>query len=113
MRAATLPGVVDLINPTLQALRQLGGAGTIDEIRDQVADILELSPAQLQATYTSQGKEYSRINKRIDWAKVYLGTTRYIEKLDSGQWALTDQGKRVEVVDGQEVLARARSLHRR
>ena len=84
MSKVPLPRIVDMFNPTLQALKKLGGAGTKDEIRDAVAQIMDLNTAQLQATYTRQGKEYSRINNLIDWVKVYLGTTGYIEQLGSG-----------------------------
>ena len=113
MKNESLPRVADLINPTLQALRHLGGVGSIEELQGSVAQVMELSEAQLQATYTNHGREYSRINNLIDWAKVYLGSAGYIEQLDSGQWALTEKGRLAEVVDARAIMSQARAVHNR
>ncbi|MCH7663527.1 MAG: winged helix-turn-helix domain-containing protein [Chloroflexi bacterium] len=37
-----------MMNPLLEAMRDLGGSGTIDEIADKVADVMQLSDEQLQ-----------------------------------------------------------------
>ena len=111
MKNESLPRIVDMINPTLQALRELGGGATHNEMRDAVAQIMELDAAQLQATFTRQSKEVRRIDNRLDWVKVYLGTTGYIERQDSGLWALADKGGRQVMVDAQEIIDRARAIH--
>ena len=94
----TLPKVVDMINPTLQALRRLGGEGTKDEILDQVTQIMGLSEAQIRITYTVQGTEIPRVVNRIAWAKVYLGAVGLIERLPDDVWTLTDATSEQETV---------------
>jgi restriction system protein len=42
-----IPTYDRMMNPLLQALRQLGGSGTIEEIHDEVIDILQLSDEQI------------------------------------------------------------------
>lgn len=102
-----------MINPTLSALRNLGGSANNDAIRREVAKIMELSEAQIQATFTRNGIEIRRIDNRLDWVKVYLGTTDIIERLDDGDWSLTGQGKRNHVVDAQDIISRARAIYQR
>ena len=38
----------DLLNPTLEALRKLGGSGTNKEIHDEAVEILGLTDEQVQ-----------------------------------------------------------------
>ena len=113
MTLVPLPRIVEMINPTLQALRKLGGTGTNDEIRDQVAQIMELSEAQLQVTFTRQGAEIPKILNRLAWVKVYLGTVGLIEGSTGGVWRLTAQGNLQETVDPQEIMSLARAIHKR
>ncbi len=112
MTQALLPRIVEMINPTLQAFRKLGGTGTNDEIRDQVAQIMELSEAQLQVTFTRQGAEIPKIVNRLAWVKVYLGTVGLIDCLTDDVWSLTENGRQQEVVDPQEIMSQARAIHR-
>ena len=109
----TLPKVVEMINPTLQALRRLGGKGTKDEILDQVMLSMGLSEAQLQITYTVQGTEIPKIVNRLAWVKVYLGAVGFVEGLTGGVWALTKEGFQQEVVEPQETMSRARAILKR
>ena len=94
-----LPKIVDMINPMLQALRNLGAPADNDEIRQEVASIVELNQAQLQVSFTRNGIKVRRIDNRLDWVKVYLGTTGHINRLTDGSWALTEKGKKQHVVD--------------
>lgn len=103
----TLPRVVELINPTLTVLRRLGGQGTKEEILDEITQIMGLSEAQLQSSYTVQGTEIPRIVNLIAWAKVYLGAVGLIERLSEDTWTLTEFGRQQEVVDPKETIMRA------
>lgn len=109
----TLPRVVELINPTLTVLRRLGGQGTKEEILDEITQIMGLSEAQLQSSYTVQGTEIPRIVNLIAWAKVYLGAVGLIERLSEDTWTLTEFGRQQEVVDPKETIMRARTILKR
>ncbi len=113
MTEVTLPRILDMINPMLHALRNLGGSAKNDAIRQEVAKIMELNREQLQATFTRNGMEVRRIDNRLDWVKVYLGTTGFIERRDDSCWTLTTMGKSIHVVDAQDIISRARAIHQR
>ena len=113
MKAESLPRIVDMINPMLQALRNLGNSASNEAIRQEVARIMDLSQAQIQATFTRNGIDVRRVDNRLDWVKVYLGTTGYMEKQGDSVWTLTERGIQSDVVDPQEIISRAREIHRR
>ncbi len=113
MTEVSLPRIKEMVNPMLQALRNLDGSAHNDAIRQEVATLMDLNPTQLQSTFIRNGTEVLRIDNRLDWVKVYLGTTGYIEKQGDGVWTLTERGIQSDVVDPQEIISRARETHRR
>ena len=46
-KVATIPSYDALMNPLLQALKALGGSGTIDELNTKVIELVGLSDDQL------------------------------------------------------------------
>jgi restriction system protein len=54
----------DLFNPTLKALHNLGGSGSVDEIEDQVASILELNDDQINDVHRGNT---SKLSDRLAW----------------------------------------------
>ena len=57
------PTFDQMMNPVLQALKSLGGSGTIIEIDSKVAEILDLSDQQLEIPHNSD----SRFSRRNGW----------------------------------------------
>ena len=62
----------DLFNPTLQALRQLGGSGTIQEIDDKASEILRLTDEQIQLLHNPGKGNQTEIKYRLAWARTWL-----------------------------------------
>lgn len=92
----------DLFNPTIGALHQLGGSGSIDEIEERVATILKLSDAQLNEIHRGNTSKFSY---RLAWARNYLKRYGILENSSRGVWALTEQGLKTTSVD-KEVVKR-------
>ncbi len=90
----------DLFNPTLKALQNLGGSGSIDEIEDQVANILKLSEKQVGEIHRGN---ISKLRYRLAWARNYLKRFGLLENSSRGIWALTQRGLEVDKVDQIEV----------
>lgn len=90
----------DLFNPTLQALRKLGGSGTVSEIDDTVSEILNLSDEELEDIHRDSRTKFSY---RMAWARNYLKRYDAIENSQRGVWALTDKGKSLDKVSKTEV----------
>jgi restriction system protein len=105
-----MPAYDRLFNPTLFALRELGGSGSIEEIAEQV--IKDLQPAQgvVQQSHGSGGQ--SELEYRLAWARTYLKKFGLITNSDRGVWALTETGRDVAEVDPREVVRHVQSLTR-
>ena len=93
----------DLFNPTLQALRQLGGSGTIQEIDDKASEILRLTDEQIQLLHNPGKGNQTEIKYRLAWARTWLKRYGLLENSDRGVWALRQMGRSIEMVDPKEV----------
>ncbi|WP_051296759.1 AAA family ATPase [Anaeroarcus burkinensis] len=98
------PSIKYFINPTLQALHQLGSAVTIEKLNQQTFIIMNLSQEQLDEHMNSKNGERRTVPEyRAAWARTYLGKTGYIEQND-GKWVLTERGEKTERIDDLEAL---------
>ena len=86
----------DLFNPTLTALHNLGGSGSISEIEEQVATILNLTDQQANEIHRGNT---TKLTYRLAWAKNYLKHYGLLENSSRGIWALTEEGLKTKVVD--------------
>lgn len=86
----------DLFNPTLKALHNLGGSGSIGEIEDEVASILNLSDEQVNEIHRGNT---TKLTYRLAWAKNYLKHYGLLENSSRGVWSLTEEGIKTNSVD--------------
>lgn len=90
----------DLFNPTLQALHNLGGSGSVDEVEDEVAKILNLTEDEVNALYKGTTTSFSY---RLGWTRNYLKGFGLLENSSRGVWALTGAGLKTKEVNKTEV----------
>jgi restriction system protein len=90
----------DLFNPTLQALKRLGGSGSVSEIEEAVIQVLGISN---EAANEIQSGNRTKLSYRLAWARTYLKNHGIIANSSRGVWALTEMGKAVEEVKKIEV----------
>jgi restriction system protein len=90
----------DLFNPTLKALKNLGGSGAISEIEEQVIEILQLSDDEVNEIHR---ESTTKLSYRLAWARNYLKRFGLIENSARGVWALTTTGQKTSEVDQNEV----------
>jgi restriction system protein len=102
----TLPRWKDLLWPTLEAVKALGGSGTNQEIESKVADLAKLSEEQQVVPHG--GGRLSEINYRLAWCRTYLKGVGYLTQSGRGIWAITDLGKTKTKAD----MAAVESLYR-
>jgi len=93
-----IPKYDDFFKPTFQALKELGGSGTVQEIFDKVCELENFSEEQ-QAILHKDGRPQSEIDYRMGWARYYLKKYGAIENIGRGVWALTSKGKELEDID--------------
>jgi len=85
-----VPKVQELIAPTVEALRNLGGSGTLQEINDEVATLLALDE---NIQDLSMGDSHDTwFGYRCRWARTYLKWMDLVENSERGVWALTPTG---------------------
>lgn len=90
----------DLFNPTLKALKKLGGSGSISEIEEEVAQLLNLSE---EATSEIHRESTTKLTYRLAWARNYLKRYGLLENSKRGVWALTEEGQKTQEVNQQKV----------
>ena len=100
----------ELINPTFQALKQLGGSGTNQEIHDETVAILGLSDEQIAAPHKPGQSSPTRIAYRLGWVKTWLKHYGVIENSKRGVWALTARGQTKDKLDGKQVVLEVNAM---
>jgi len=94
----------DLMNPVLQALKSLGGSGTIEEINTKVAEIARIPSEQLEILHNPEKGGITEIEYRLMWTRTYLKIYGVIENSVRGVWSLTEKGSQVQKVDEKDVV---------
>ena len=103
---SSVPKTKDLLNPTLEAIRGLGGSGSNEEIRKKVIELLAVPDEALDVLHGSGNT--SEFDYRLAWAKTYLKKVGLINNSRRGVWSLTPDGMGTDRVDPENVYKRGR-----
>jgi restriction system protein len=98
-----------MYNPLLQALRELGGSASVDEMEEKVAELLGLSEEDVSEIHR---KSTTKLRYRLAWTRNYLKRFGLLENSSRGVWALTATGKHLHKVDKDDVNRVVKSLDR-
>ena len=96
-----VPTFDELMLPTFQALKRLGGSASIDELVPEIVRLLELPQEVADVPHGSTGR--TELEYRSAWARTYLRKAGFIENSERGIWALTPAGSKSESVDGRKI----------
>lgn len=96
-----VPKFDELMNPTLQALKRLGGSASIDELVPEIVKFLNLPQEVAELPHGSTGR--TELEYRAAWARTYLRNAGYLDNSERGVWALTPKGTQTESVDGRQI----------
>ena len=99
--ANQIPPYSDLFNPTMAAIRAMGGSATIAEIEIQVIKDLDLSDAAVQEL---SGNGQTVLYRRLAWARDRLKINGLIDLSSRGVWSFTPKGTTTKTVDPNEVI---------
>jgi restriction system protein len=97
----SVPTFDDLMNPTIQALKRLGGSASIDELVPEMVRMLSVPKEIAEVPHGNSGR--TELEYRAAWARTYLRKAGLLENSERGIWALTPQGTQVESVDGRQI----------
>ena len=114
MSKVRVPTFDTFMNPLIQALKELGGSGTIEEIASKTAEIVDLSDEQLDQLHNPERGSQTEFEYRLAWTRTYLKTYGLLENSSRGVWALTPKGRQIDRVDPTEIkrFVRERSIRR-
>jgi len=85
----------------ITALKDLGNSGTPPEVRELIAQKLNLSEDELNDQISSGA---SRFDNQVAWAKFYLAKAGYIDASKRGVWSLTEKGINGNLTTHKEAL---------
>jgi restriction system protein len=80
------------MKPTVEAIKALGGSGSVEEIVEKVISLLEIPDELVTQPYISKrGNEDSRTQLEYDlaWVRTYLKQLGILENSARGVWAIT------------------------
>lgn len=97
-----IPKYHQLFNPTLQALRELGGSATNEELVEKVLSIVQLSEKDTNKPHLGSETQ-TEFGYRLAWAKTYLKKYGVITNSKRAIWTLTQKGKEIVEVDPKDV----------
>jgi restriction system protein len=106
-KAMAVPTYDNLYNPLIQALKQLGGSGSVSEIEEKVAEILKLSEEDIAEIHRNNT---TKLSYRLAWTRNYLKRYGILENSSRAIWALTPVGIHIDKVDKTEVNKKVKSL---
>ncbi|MDZ5647854.1 restriction endonuclease [Nitrospirillum sp. BR 11828] len=86
-----LPKYTDFFKPTLEALRDLGGSGSVEEIEDALVSSMKIPAELLNVTYSKSGAPI--LPDRMSWARSFLKIPGFITNPRRGVWILTEEGR--------------------
>lgn len=102
-----LPSFDELIVPTVKALIELGGSGTVEEINTKVYEIAKLPDDILQVPHGEEGTT-NEVDYRLAWSRTYLKKFGLLENSARGIWALSKADIDVSKLDHIEIVRKVR-----
>lgn len=104
---STMPTFDELIVPTVKALQELGGSGSIEEINNKVYVIAEISDDTLQISH-GEGGAVSEVDYRLAWSRTYLKKFGLLDNSSIGIWALSRSDIDITKLDSIEIVRAVR-----
>lgn len=110
-----MPTFDKLMLPTLKALEQLGGSGSIEEIANSVIQALNLPDAITSQPHNPEKSSQTEVEYRLAWARTYLKKYGLLDNSERGIWSFTskyhpgqniDPNEVVQIVRGEDAQAR-------
>ena len=86
-----IPSFEDMLCPTVQALQELSGKATVDELNQKALQLMAISPDLTVLPHTAQGSDRrTEVEYRMAWARTYLKQFGLLCNPTRGVWQFTD-----------------------
>lgn len=107
-----VPTFDELLQPLFNALKDLGGSGSISEIEEKVAEILNVPEAILEVPHNPEKSNQTEFQYRLAWARTYLKQCEFIDNSTRGVWAIIPEKRHIEKIDAEAIVQRVRDMHK-
>jgi len=97
-----MPKYHEMFNPVLQALNELGGSGSIEEINCKVIELQNYPPEIIDILHGDGPR--TEIEYRLAWSRTYLKKYGLLENSGRGVWAISNEKSDVKKVNPKEVV---------
>ena len=104
MTDINVPTFDSLMNPVLEALKDLGGSGIIQEIDAKASEVARLTDEQLAVLHNPDRGSQTEVEYRLAWTRTYLKKYGLLENSSRGVWALTPEGRQAGRVNPRTVV---------
>jgi restriction system protein len=81
---------------TIEALKNIGGSASLDELDEKVVELNGVSEEEQQVTMPSDPRP--KLNYYLAWTRTYLKRGEAIRNSSRGVWALTEVGRKINKV---------------
>ena len=95
-----------MLLPTIQALQDLGGSGTTEEIYEKVVQILSIPDQVLEILHGSTSQ--SEVEYRLGWSRTYLKKYGLLQNSARGIWSLVSTSINLNDLDPREIVKAVR-----
>ena len=103
-----IPQYNELFNPVLQALHELGGSGSIEEINNKVIEQQNYLTEMVDILH-GEGPT-TEIEYRLAWARTYLKKYGLLENSSRGIWAISNDKNHIKEINPKDVVDFVHSL---
>jgi len=107
---SSIPTFDLMLLPTVQALKNLGGSGTVQEIYEQVVQILNLPDQVLEIPHGKNSS--SEIEYRLAWSRTYLKKYGIVENSARGVWSLLSMTDDFADLDPKKIVKAVREANK-
>lgn len=98
-----IPKQADFINPTIDALHELGGSGKNDEIYDEVIKIMNLPDEAIDYPHLGSERQ-TEVQYKLAWARTYLKAYGILDNSERSVWIITPEFRSIRDVDAANIM---------
>ena len=106
------PSFDDLMIPLVDALKSLGGSGSVEEIYAKVVEITQLPDEVLARLHDPEKSSQTQVAYRLAWARTYLKKYGFLENSSRGIWTLTEYARNSKTLNPKEVVTFVRAMEK-
>ena len=108
-----VPSYDELMNPLIEALHELGGSGSIDEIYETVVANLDLPDEVVEVLHNPEKSNQTELAYRLGWARTYLKKVGILDNSSRGVWIIVPEKRDVQRIDPDQVVQEVREQMRK